>query len=106
LLPREHRLRSSREIREVISRGKRASNSVATLHYRPAPKNRFAIVVSKAVGNAVHRNLVKRRMRSILAKQINANPAIEGVFRMRPNTSDVSYTDLSSQIEQLMGRAR
>ena len=105
MLPREHRLRSSREIREVISRGKRATNSVATLHYIPADNNRFAIVVSKAVGNAVHRNLVKRRVRAILNSHLETSPAFEGVFRMRPHTAGLAFQDLQEEIGKLVGRA-
>ena len=106
MLPREHRLRSSKEIREVISRGNRVSNSVATLHYRTASSNRFAIVVSKAIGNAVQRNLVKRRVRAILSGHLVTKPKIEGVVRMRPGTASIEFDALRSELGRLLEKIK
>ncbi|HBB39591.1 MAG TPA: ribonuclease P protein component, partial [Candidatus Aquiluna sp.] len=52
MLAREHRLTSSGDIRTVIRSGKRSSNKFVTLHYLPADTHQFAIVTSRAVGNA------------------------------------------------------
>lgn len=106
MLPREHRLRSSREIREVISRGKRASNQVATIHYQPANQNQFAIIVSKAVGNAVVRNLIKRRMRALLAPHTKAQPELAAAFRMKPLAATIDFQSLKTEVENLLERAR
>lgn len=106
MLPREHRLRSSAEIREVVNRGKRFSNDAATIHFSKAETNRFAIVVSKAVGQAVTRNLVKRRVRAILQKQTQIEPAVSAVFRMRPAAAKMSFANLEQLITELIGRAR
>ena len=106
MLPRESRLRSSREIREVVSRGKRASGDFATLHYKPAEDNKFAIIVSKTVGNAVVRNSVKRRMRAILADHKQHSPAVHAAFRMRPSAATAEFRDLSKEVSNLLERTR
>ena len=106
MLPREHRLRSSAEIREVVGRGKRYSNEAATIHFLPADTNRFAIVVSKSVGQAVVRNLVKRRVRAILRSEIGTQPAISAVLRMRPTSAQMKFAALSPAILDLVGKAR
>lgn len=106
MLPREHRLRSAREIREVVSRGRKIGGSFATLHFQPAAENQFAIIVSKAVGNAVVRNLVKRRMRAILRSEIESSAKIMGAFRMRPNAAVAPYAELKLDVQKLLERAR
>ena len=105
LLPRENRLRSSREIREVVSAGKRVGNSSATLHFLPSETNQFAIIVSKAVGSAVERNLVKRRIRSILSG-LEARPSkIKAAVRVKPAAATASYQVLAADIADLVERA-
>jgi len=105
LLPRENRLRSSREIREVVSAGKRVGNSSATLHFLPSETNQFAIIVSKAVGSAVERNLVKRRIRSILAS-LEAGPfKIKAAVRVKPGAAAASYQTLAADLADLIERA-
>jgi ribonuclease P protein component len=106
LLPRESRLRSSEEIRQVVSSGNRASSSIGTLHYLPASDTRFAIIVSKAVGNAVTRNLVKRRVRAILAEQLNTAPNIWGAFRMKPGADQLDHQTLKREIAALLSRIK
>ena len=104
LLPRVNRLRSSDEIREVVGKGKRFSSKSITLHYLSAETNRFAIVVSKAVGGAVTRNQVKRRIRAILSNHLAQKPEISGVIRVKPGADQTSFEDLSQEIRELLGK--
>ena len=61
------RLRASRDVRAVFADRRAAATPVAVLHARlrgdDAPP-RVAVVAGKAVGNAVQRNRVKRRLRA------------------------------------------
>ncbi|MGA1718412.1 MAG: ribonuclease P protein component [Aquiluna sp.] len=104
-MPRENRLRSSREIREVVSAGKRVGNSSATLHFLPSETNQFAIIVSKAVGSAVERNLVKRRIRSILSSLEVGPFKIKAAVRVKPGVAAASYQTLAADITDLIERA-
>ena len=64
----------------------------------PQGDNRFGFIVSKAVGNAVHRNLVKRRMRA-LAAQISANASgLDFVFRALPGSAEIDWSELNQQV--------
>lgn len=64
----------------------------------PQGNNRFGFIVSKAVGNAVHRNLVKRRMRA-LAAQIPANAnGLDFVFRALPGSAEIVWDELNQQV--------
>ena len=97
-------MRSSREIREVVSAGKRVGNSSATLHFLPSDTNQFAIIVSKAVGSAVERNLVKRRIRSILSSMEAQPSGIKAAVRVKPAAAAASYQNLAADITELIER--
>ncbi|MEL0291097.1 MAG: ribonuclease P protein component [Aquiluna sp.] len=103
-MPRENRLRSSREIREVVSAGKRVGSSSATLHFLPSEVNQFAIIVSKAVGSAVDRNRVKRRIRAVL-RELNPNPTLRAAVRVKPAAAKMSFQELSQDLRELFKRA-
>lgn len=104
LLPRVNRLRSSDEIREVVNKGQRSTTKSVTLHYLPAQTNRFAVVVSKAVGGAVTRNQVKRRFRAVLAGYLEQKPAISGVFRVRTGADRAPFDQLKAEIGEILGK--
>jgi len=89
-----------------VSSGKRVSSPIGTLHYLPAEDNRFAIIVSKAVGDAVTRNLVKRRVRAALRDHLETSPKILGAFRMRPGTDKLDYQTLKREIAALISRTK
>ena len=106
MLAKEHRLRSSDEIREVVKSGKRISNQVATIHFLPSTSNKFAVVTSKAVGNAVTRNLVRRRTKAVLFDFQDKTPTIRAVVRLRSEASDVGWVKLSESLRELLGKIR
>ncbi len=104
LLPRVNRLRSSDEIREVVNKGQRSTTKLVTLHYLPAQTNRYAVVVSKAVGGAVTRNQVKRRFRAALVGHLEQKPTISGVFRVRPGADKAPFEQLKVEIGEILGK--
>lgn len=106
MLAREHRLRSSDEIRSVVKFGKRVTNQAATIHYIPSETNQFSVVTSKAIGNAVTRNLVRRRAKAVLFDFQNQEPAIKAVIRLRPEAALIGWEELSSSLVELLGRTK
>lgn len=62
--------------------------------------------VSRAVGGAVVRNLVKRRLRAVMAESLATLP--EGshvVVRALPNAADASFAELRADVLSAMARA-
>jgi ribonuclease P protein component len=75
VLPAEHRLRTSDEFRSVVRQGVRAGRhpgGARTSYADSAVTGGF--VVSKAVGNAVTRNRVKRQLRHLVAGELAHGP--------------------------------
>ena len=69
MLPVESRLTSSEDFRACVRRGVRVGRPTLVVHARSTacPQSRAGFVVSKAVGNAVTRNRVKRQLRHLAA---------------------------------------
>lgn len=64
------------------------------------------LVVSKAVGNAVHRNKVKRRLRHIAAAHLSAIPAgARMVVRALPASGEATYAELDKDLTHGLDRA-
>lgn len=70
------------------------------LYAAPAPEQRptaFGFIVSKAVGNAVTRNLVKRRLREIAALSLKDHPeGLAVVVRALPAAATAEFAELRS----------
>lgn len=68
---------------------------------------RVGFIVSKAVGNAVRRNRVKRRLREIMRPRISdLEPGSLFVIRAQPNAAEADYAVLESEVVTLLSKAR
>jgi len=76
VLPRGSRLNVSADFRSTIRRGVRVGRPTLVLHVGPSGTDhvRVGMVVSKAVGNAVTRNRVKRRLRHLTVSELDRTP--------------------------------
>lgn len=100
MLPQENRVRTSAEFANIVRSGARTGRRnlvvYAVIGDRVEP-SRFGFIVSKAVGNAVARNLVKRRLRECAADLLAAQPeGIMVVARALPASAAASWNELSS----------
>jgi len=70
------------------------------------PPARAGFVVSKAVGGAVVRNKVKRRLRHLVRSQLaDLPPGTDLVVRALPSASGRSYVELGADLSQAIGAA-
>lgn len=111
MLPAPHRMRHSPEFAATIRRGGRSSGRYLVVHARladdptPAEAARVGFVVSKAVGGAVQRNKVRRRLRAAVAQFVTELPAqLCVVVRARPTAVAASFAELDGEVRQLVDR--
>jgi len=115
MLPAAHRLRRSVDFERTVRRGTRAGRSTVVVHLLvPGEKlsepgsgtPQVGFVVSKAVGNSVQRNLVKRRLRAAAATHLSVLPtAARAVVRALPPSAEASYADLDRDLDASLRRA-
>jgi ribonuclease P protein component len=96
-------LRTTRDFTRVERQGVRASGTWVAVTVRPGP-GRVGFVVSKKVDNrAVVRNLVKRRLRSIVRHEKplyarRAEGAVDVVVAARPEAKDAAFAALHADV--------
>ena len=100
-LPSALRVKRTGEYAAVRTQGKARSGRLMTLAYLaadPPATIRFGFTITKKVGNAVHRNLLKRRFREIAR---HAAPAMLKAGRLvtipRPIAKGATFAELASE---------
>lgn len=100
------------EFEQAVRRGVRSGRDTLVVHLttrtdHDAPGPVVGFVVSKAVGNAVTRNLVKRRLRNLVRERLDALPADAGVVvRALPAAAASSYARLGGDLDSALAAAR
>jgi ribonuclease P protein component len=114
VLDRRHRLTRSAGFTSATRGGRRAGTRHLVLHVAAdrtpdgplgtAPAQ-VGFVVSKAVGNAVHRNRVKRRLRHLVRERLERLPAgAVVVVRALPAAADASFSTLGRDLDTALAR--
>ncbi|WP_406060125.1 ribonuclease P protein component [Streptomyces sp. NBC_01077] len=119
MLPTENRLRRREDFAIAVRRGRRAGRPLLVVHLRSgatnphapgesAPPARAGFVVSKAVGVAVVRNQVKRRLRHLVRDRLaELPPGSLVVVRALPGAGDADHAqlarDLDAALQRLLG---
>jgi len=115
VLPEPYRLRRHSDFSEAVRRGRRQGRRDLVVHAyvrdRPDPVvsgvdgPRFGLVVSKAVGPAVIRHRVARRLRHICIGLVDAVPEhTDVVLRALPGAAAATSRDLERQIRSGLTR--
>jgi ribonuclease P protein component len=113
-------MRRPEDFRLVMRTGKRAGARLLAVHclcesrvreddsrtgVASVTQSRVGFVVSRAVGSAVVRNRVKRRLRELMRVRLAALP--EGcllVVRAHPAAADARQADLAADLDLVLGR--
>ena len=118
MLPAAHRLTDSRSFEHAVRRGRRAGSRTLVVHLavrrddddsrevRSGPV-RVGFVVSKAVGNAVIRNQVKRRLRHLAREHVASLPGSAVlVVRALPAAASASSAELGADLVRCLRRVQ
>lgn len=110
VLAAEQRLRQAAEFSTVIRSGGRAGRGGLVIHVYPARASggaRAGFVVPKAVGPAVTRNKVRRRLRHLLRSRLATLPAgTDVVVRVMPSAASASYESLGTDLDAALTAAQ
>jgi len=118
VLPAAHRLTDGDGFRRTVRSGRRAGGRTLVVHLAvdPDPATpstggpRIGFVVSRAVGNAVARNRVKRRLRHLAGEQLGRLASLPGsvvlVVRALPAAAGATYAELGADLDRCLDRAQ
>lgn len=105
---REYSLRRNKEFRYVYRRGKSVSDKYFVLIYikTKTPHLKVGFSVSKKLGNAVHRNKIKRRMKEAFFSILNGvSKKSLIVIVPRESAKELAYMSILASLSSLLKRA-
>ncbi|HEV3293258.1 MAG TPA: ribonuclease P protein component [Streptosporangiaceae bacterium] len=108
MLPAASRMRRRRDFSLAVRQGSRSSRGLLTGHlFVPAGDEgvppRAGFVVSRAVGTAVVRNRVRRRLRPLVREYLSSLPGGSLlVVRAHPSAATARQADLAAELDLVM----
>ncbi len=104
-MQRRHRLTSTKQFSHIHREGLSIANRFLVIRVlsNGLDHSRFGFLVSKRIGNAVVRNLVKRRLREVV-RLTPVNPGWDAVFIARRDINRANFQELKQATETLLRR--
>ncbi|MFJ3384742.1 MULTISPECIES: ribonuclease P protein component [unclassified Curtobacterium] len=107
MLARVNRIVLGNDYRATVRRGRRSAtaNVVVSVVPRPSEPTRFGFIVAKTVGNAVTRNLVRRRLKGIAHELLASDPTgYDVVVRALPAAAQATWPTLLEDVSRSFAR--
>ena len=105
MLPTRHRMRTSAQFSDTVRSGARSGrrNVVVSVRSTTEQASRVGFIVSKAVGNAVVRNRVKRRLRAQVAPLLaTVPPGTDLVLRANPAAAGAASREIGEALARTL----
>ncbi|HWG65374.1 MAG TPA: ribonuclease P protein component [Streptosporangiaceae bacterium] len=104
MLPAQARMRRREDFSVAVRGGSRSGRSLLTGHLivreNSAEPARIGFIVSRAVGGAVVRNRVRRRLRALAAEYVESLPGGSLlVVRANPRAATARQADLAAELD-------
>ena len=100
-----HTVKTNNDFYDAIHNGYFQKNNIYTVYIRKndLDRYRFGISVSKKLGNAVHRNLYKRQIRSIIDKyKKNYQNGYDYIIILKKDFPLIDFEEKDSSFESLI----
>jgi len=108
VLAKANRITSADDYRFIVRRGAKVAgaHTVSYLRSRESGTDaRFGFIVSKKVGTAVRRNLVRRRLKAVCHEALGEGvQGIDVVVRALPGAADVEWGELRAEVLDALTR--
>ncbi|WP_165066317.1 ribonuclease P protein component [Marisediminicola senii] len=108
MLARSNRIVHADDYRATVRSGRRSTSPHSVIYLRHngrAAEPRFGFIVAKSVGNAVTRNLVRRRLKGAAFELLPmAAPGTDLVVRALPAAAQAPWDTLRAQISEALSK--
>ena len=102
MLAKANRITSADDYRVIVRRGAKVAgaHTVSYLRSRESSTDaRFGFIVSKKVGTAVRRNLVRRRLKAVCHEVLgNGVSVVDVVVRALPGAAEAEWGELRAEV--------
>ncbi len=102
---KEYSIKKSQEIEKIIKHKNSVGNryfAIYTMENNETTHFRFSLSIGKKYGIAVERNLMKRRLREIIRKNINLMKNLDYVFVIKPLSKELDFLEIEKNIIYLL----
>ena len=109
MLARTNRVVTADDYRSTVRSGRKITSRYAAVYFRSRNEidlpTRFGFIVAKTVGNAVKRNQLRRRLKSICVGPLVSVPTgVDVVIRMLPGSAQITWSTLEEEVTVLLMR--
>ena len=108
MLKRINRLKKRYQYQYIYKSGNYVSDKSVSLHYTTAKSNHIKVgfAVTKKIGGAIKRNLIRRRLREIIRNHLpNLKQNYNIILVAKEQIASVDFENLSRQIVNLLKKA-
>ena len=99
MLKRHNRIVAPNDFRQIVRRGRKQVMAFVIVYRRPSVLSRVGVIVTTKCGNAVIRNLLRRRTHAICRELMDAGRMTgDTIVRFRCDGPHPSFEDLKTDI--------
>lgn len=103
-MEKQNRLKSNKEFKKVYDRGKSFANKYLVIFFikNGMDYNRVGFVTTKKLGNAVKRNLYRRRLKEVYRlNSENLKPGYDIILLFRSRIPEIGYKEIESAFNHI-----
>jgi len=108
VLAKANRITSADDYRVIVRRGAKVAGAHTVSYMRSRESGtdaRFGFIVSKKVGGAVRRNLVRRRLKAVCHEALTDGVrGVDVVVRALPGAAEAEWDDLRAEVHAALAR--